>query len=241
MILRTRIFRHQLLLWMMTAAALWMSSSSTVQVVAFQYKKDTEDNCADKVDNCTKSDNLWFQCPISCSQNFEKEGSMAEVAVDEDPEEFYNLQVTKANGNIMELEDFEGYVTVYAILPLLPGMAQFYYELLEHVQSVYPYTVEMLVLPYRLEEEQDVTIQLHEKPKVTVLQETMRPTNVLDFIANAPIVAGNEETEFFVDRVTVWLVSVDGRFFERLVSPTVTLLEQRIPVFLKQLGWKPEL
>jgi hypothetical protein len=144
------------------------------------------------------------------------------------------MQVTKQNGDILELEDFEGYVTLYAIIPLMQGMAQFYYEMLEHVQLIFPYTVEVLVAPYNVGRS-EVKIKPHEKPKTILLKEEKEPTPMMAYLNQAKTTHGNVENRLYFDRVTIFLVASDGMFVERVVSPTMSLLEQRISSFLKQL------
>jgi hypothetical protein len=216
--------------------------SSTTTTTAFRYQVDTSEDCADKLDECTTSDTVWFQCPISCNDPLHQEGTMFEVH--DDPQQiFSDLSVMRSNGKILSLEDYEGYVTLYAVVPLLPGMAQFYYELLEHVQAVYPYTVQTLIEPYITMETTttSITITPHDEPKTILLEPAVRPTQVLDYMLNAPQVAGNPDTTFKLDRVTIWLISADGMFLERLNSPSMSLLERRVAVFLKQMAWTPEL
>ena len=159
-----------------------------------------------------------------------------------DPEEFFELQVTKANGDSPTLEDMEGYVTIFAVLPLLPGLATFYYELFEHVQAIFPYTVETLVLRYNVDGNDSATIQLqHSNPKTILLQATSENTEVLDYLLQSDVVAGNPDADLLLDRVTIFLVSSDGMFIEQLVTPTMPLLERRVSVFLKQLEAGKEL
>jgi hypothetical protein len=234
------MFRTKLvptLLWMAVTGLFFLTTA------AFQYQKDTDDNCTERqVEDCTKSETVWFQCPITCSNHLFREGTMKEVPVDEDPEDFFQMQVTKQNGNTLELQDFEGYVTLYAVIPLMPGMAQFYYEMLEHVQTIFPYTVETLVAPYittstvgnNNNNNNVVTITPHKEPKTILLKEEKEPTPVLEYLMNAEIVAGNDDTDLLMDRVTIFIVTVDGMFIERLTSPTMRLLERRVSVFLMQ-------
>lgn len=225
---------------------------------AFQYKKDSSDDCSDwgQVE-CQTSPTLWFQCPITCSKSLEVEGSMAEIH--DDPEAFFQLTVTKAeDGKTLSLENYEGYVTVFAVVPTAyTGMAKFYYDMLEHIAAVYPFTVQFIVLPWQsskddnTEEGGDIddlfAPHRYTKPKVVLLEQvaaSARPTHhpALEYLLNAKIVAGNgEDTELKDDRVTTFLVSSDGMFVERLVSPTITLLERRLGVYLLQLSMSPEL
>ena len=158
-----------------------------------------------------------------------------------DPEIFFQMQVTKQDGKSLDLEDFEGYVTLYATIPLIPGMSQFYYEMLEHVQGIFPYTIETLVAPYNisLADEVCVSITPRQEPKTILLKEVIEPSPVLEYLVNAEIVAGNDEAALLLDRVTIFIVSTDGVYIERLISPTMPLLERRVSVFLMQMDVKP--
>ena len=165
--------------------------------------------------------------------------------IHDDPEQFFDMSVAKKNGGkTLSLEDYEGYVTIYAIIPLIPGMSQFYYEVLEHVQTIYPYTIQTLIEPFQIttdgnSDDINIHIKEHEKPKTILLEETPRLTEVSNYLQNAPPVAGNPDVRFHSDRVTIFLVSADGIFVEKLNSPSMPLLERRIAVFLKQLEWTP--
>jgi hypothetical protein len=242
---------------LMIAWLLLLSLTTTMTTSAFQYQQDTYEHCEEEVAACTKSPTFWYQCPITCSKALALEVSIFEVK-EGDPEDLYRLQVTKHDKRtILELEDFEGYVTMYAVLPLLPGMAQFYYELLEHVQGIYKYTVQTLVEPHKVvpdvvvddstnsnDDDDDMSI-LEPLPnaKTILLQPSQNneASDLLQYMLEAgELMAGNDYgSTFHGDRVTIFLVSADGKFIERLISPTMTLLERRIAVFLKQLEWKP--
>jgi hypothetical protein len=245
--------------WMLLLLTTTINTTSTTTTEAFQYQQDTYEHCEEEVAACTKSPTFWYQCPITCSKALALEVSIFEVK-EGDPEDLYRLQVTKHEHDgtsKLELEDFEGYVTMYAVLPLLPGMAQFYYELLEHVQGIYKYTVQTLVEPHKVvpdvvvddstnsnDDDDDMSI-LEPLPnaKTILLQPSQNneASDLLQYMLEAgELMAGNDYgSTFHGDRVTIFLVSADGKFIERLISPTMTLLERRIAVFLKQLEWKP--
>lgn len=215
--------------------------------MSFQFKSDSLEDCSDRVSECLTSSTFWYDCPITCAESLQLRGSMHEVH--DDPEEFFQLEVTKADGKRLSLEDHEGYVNVYAVLPLeYPGMAQFYYDMFEHIGTVFPFTVEIMVLPWQEPPEDHATkdvaarlVKNHEKPRVLVLESTSQSTNELDYLTNAGVVAGNVEPTLYVDRVTIFLVTADGMFIERLVSPPMPLLERRISVHLKQLAFTVDL
>ncbi len=213
----------------------------------FQYNKDTLVDCSDRTErDCQTSNTIWFQCPVSCSEKFHVEGSMAEIH--QDPEIFFQMEVTPAADSDLSLEDFEGYVTIYAVIPThFPGMAKFYYDMLEHIASVYPFTVQFLVLPWQSQDDTTndmndlFALQRYQKRHAVILEPVFQPTTVLNYLLEAKIVAGNDNAYLKEDRVTIFLVSSDGIYVERLLSPTITLLERRIGVYLQQLSMSREL
>ena len=216
---------------------------------AFQYRKDTMENCSKRTKiECQESHTLWFECPVTCSEHLQRQGNIAEIF--DDPESFFELTVTKADGQKKSLEDYEGYVTVFSVIPsTFPGMSRFYYDVLEHIASVYPFTVQFVVLPWQSDGKTDLNAAFgrnrYKNPRVVLLEEVRapaRPTEVLDYLLEAKITAGNNaDASLWDDRVTTFLVSADGMFLERLISPTITLLERRIAVYLQQLSLAREL
>jgi hypothetical protein len=175
------------------------------------------------------------------------EGSMAEIH--NDPEALFQMSVTKSNGHELSLEDHEGYVTIFAVVPTkFPGMAKFYYDMLEHIGLIYPFTVQFLLLPWQTQDTNDpvdleslFVQRRYPKPHVVLLEPASQPTNVLSYLLQADIVAGNDDALLKEDRVTTFLISSDGMYIERLLSPTITLLERRIAVYLQQLSMAREL
>ena len=77
----------------------------------------------------------------------EEEGMIGMSA--EDPNALWELPTTTTTlrthqGQRISSDRFEGHVTVFAITPLLPGMAVYFYELLEHLHSVFAPKVEFV-------------------------------------------------------------------------------------------------
>ena len=105
---------------------------------------------------CTANSTMWYSCPISCAEALHGgRGTMAEER--SDPDQFFALHARRIpstrgasnrNDKIISLEDNEGYVTMYAILPMLPGMAEYYYDAIDHIAQVYKYTLVAMILPY---------------------------------------------------------------------------------------------
>jgi hypothetical protein len=228
----------------LTIMFLWTSTSpisSTVSAFEFQHDADSE-QCAKDVEMCTKNSTMWFKCPISCSKSLEQEGYMAEER--DDPDKFFQMDiVTKPKGKITSLEGNEGYLTLFAVVPLLPGMAQYYYEAIEHIAQVYKYTLVPMVLPYQvsttdLEDNDAQEIKVIPNAKVILLETGESSRLVLDYLLQRPVVAGNYQLTGNLDRPTIFLVSHTGMYIERIVSPSMESLERRIKVHEQSMSAK---
>ncbi|KAL3915788.1 MAG: hypothetical protein SGARI_008111, partial [Bacillariaceae sp.] len=149
----------------------------------------------------------------------------------DDPEQFYLLETTRHNGKTTTLEDNEGYVTLFAVLPLLPGMASYYYDAIEHMAQVYKYTLVPMILPIQVDDGGLDALPQRPDAKSIVLKNGNASTNaVLQHLLSRKMVAGNAEVQFSLDRPTVFLVSHTGMFIERLVAPTMEVMERRLKV-----------
>jgi hypothetical protein len=141
-------------IWLFLIPCCWFSTYNCCFAAAatFQFDKDTNDDCSNITNSCTTNPTTYFACPITCSKRLELVGYMGQA---NEPDDFYALSVTTSQGKIVPLENYEGYVVLYAVVPLLKdsGMAQYYYELLEHVQStIFKYTIEIVLLPVQVGE-----------------------------------------------------------------------------------------
>ena len=205
----------------------------------FIFDMDTRDDCLQQTkEACLSDPDLYFQCAMTCSQHTFVEGYIGEA---QDPEEVFGLQVTTAEGKKISLEDYEGYVTLFAVVPLLPGMAQYYYEMLEHVNKVFSYTVEILLFPWNVNDPKRVSLKphddahKHQSKKVILLEESMQPCEAMEFLASLQPYIGTYDPTIEMDRVSIFMISSDGKYVERLISPSMSILERRLQVFLKQL------
>jgi hypothetical protein len=224
-------------------------------------------------DVCTSNSTMWFSCPISCARALHGgRGTMAEQR--SDPEQFYELHAKRVagtnynKGSDMSLEDNEGYITLYAVLPMLSGMAEYYYDTIEHISKVYKYSLVAMILPYYdTTNEQDDS-----KPSssTSILQSIVgsrssRETHgkketktksilltgydvqqnahneVLEYLLTREVVAGTLDPQYpdrhydndntlLITRPNIFIVSHTGMFIERVVSPTMEVIERRIKV-----------
>lgn len=203
---------------------------------SFAFDHDTVSDCAERTEDCEKDKIKFFQCPIACAKALEPpdESRRASSGLLHD-EAFYELQATDVNGKTIHFENYEGYVTVIAALPRKQGelhfssysffvecsddsyllsfittrnaaVSQFYYEMLEHLHELYPYTLEILVVPLN----KGVKIILAENPKVAVLEKS-HP--VLDLLQSR--LHGKLDN---ADKATLYLISADGNTVEAFVS-----------------------
>jgi hypothetical protein len=250
--------------------------TTTITTTRYILDKDTRDDCTERAHECQTSatDHRFFlQCPMTCATEMAHAGGIGRTT--KDPEEFfYPHVVTTVEGKEIALEDLvDGYVSLFAMIPMLhpdSGMAQYYYELLEHVATLFKYTLQIVVVPIRLGH---VPLKVHliqprnitsssssssssyssssssSSPlerRVAILEDTMvhhLPTFLSDFVLETQPLSGDSAHMGHVvfDRVSMYLLSGDTETVERFVSPTLKLLEERIPVYVNQLSARADL
>jgi hypothetical protein len=215
--------------WIGVTTLLWLSSAASA---ASTFGKDKRDDCHTIVDECTNK-KIWAECSHSCTIILEQVGSMSKST----NEDFFELEFTTHQGKTFDLEDYQGYVTVFAVVPLMHGMSQYFYDLIDHVQNVYPYTIQTIVMPLKDNAADDVHIVHNQKSKVTLLEETDMFTHQLDyFVSTNRHFAGSKTTGVATDRVTIFIVSTSGLLMEKMISPLLSRLERRIQMFLMELN-----
>lgn len=219
-----------------TLLSLWLSLPSVASAASTVDIKDKRDDCHTMTDKCTTDKEMWANCPHSCTLSLELIGSMNKST---DAEAFFELEFTTHQGKTFDLEDYQGYVTMFAVVPLMHGMSQHFYDIFEHVQNVFPYTIQTVVMPLKdnTNTANDVHIAPNPKSTVTLLEETDMSTNPLKyFVSKLHSIAGAPTMAVATDRVTVFLVSTDGEHVEKVISPTLKKLERRVQMFLKELN-----
>ncbi|KAL7527126.1 hypothetical protein ACHAXR_004338 [Thalassiosira sp. AJA248-18] len=88
-------------------------------------------------------------CPESCHEKTHREPETRHIS--DDQEEFYELSAKDANGKVLSMENFEGYVTVLVNAARVCDYSEIFYETLEHMHSIHPYALEILAFPFETE------------------------------------------------------------------------------------------
>eukprot|EP00537_Pseudo-nitzschia_pungens_P011701 CAMPEP_0172389008 /NCGR_PEP_ID=MMETSP1061-20121228/5998_1 /TAXON_ID=37318 /ORGANISM="Pseudo-nitzschia pungens, Strain cf. pungens" /LENGTH=228 /DNA_ID=CAMNT_0013119045 /DNA_START=416 /DNA_END=1102 /DNA_ORIENTATION=- len=207
-----------------------------------------------------------------------------------DPEQFFELRGRRAasavgaksnHGSEISLEGNEGYITMFAVVPMLPGMAEYYYHAIEHIAQVYKYTVVAMILPYgdgsslgaatlrsildlRNDDHDDdndndndgraksILLEGHDDAQQQQQQQgsTTRTNEILEYLRTRKVVAGSlginprwsdndaatdqkisgAEQNLLLTLPNIFLVAHSGMFIERMLSPTMEIIERRIKV-----------
>ena len=84
-------------------------------------------------------------CPLACHKATYRP---PETSTTHDIDDFYQLTATDANGKVISMEQFEGYVTVIVNVARICDYTEIFYNTLEHMKSIYPYALEILAFPF---------------------------------------------------------------------------------------------
>mmetsp|Transcript_9439 Transcript_9439/g.23064 ORF Transcript_9439/g.23064 Transcript_9439/m.23064 type:complete len:255 (+) Transcript_9439:119-883(+) len=85
-------------------------------------------------------------CALSCGKKMYKQPERRMVS--DDQEEFYELSAKDANGKVLSMENFEGYVTVLVNAARVCDYSDIFYGTLEHLHSINPYALEIIAFPF---------------------------------------------------------------------------------------------
>lgn len=206
---RLTMIRMTILLLLLLFMHYQTAAASTPSAISFD--KDLDDNCADKIAACLADPDLWNTCAISCAKSLDPPRAIDFHTFKDD--EFFDLTATDVHGHEIRFENYDGYVTLVATVPRV--MVPFYLKMLEHLQSVYPYVLEVLMIPF---ENDDTKIAVSDG-KVIVLKEA---TKVLEFFKKT---LGQDVSQ---EHVTGYLLSVDGDFLQIHHSPTMETLKEHV-------------
>ena len=218
--------------------ALFFSLASAANALNdYSLDRDTAGDCTKRVGECRTSDETFLECPQTCANHLDG-GLMVQGYVPE-KDAFYNLEAKSSKGDVVDFERFDGYVTVIAALPLMPGMAQYYYELMEYFSKKFPYMVSTAVLPFKQTNNRNYDI--HNLDIFTKNKSLILETHTDSSLGSHPVVEFVESVErnqrgrdpLFDDRAIIFVVSHNGRYVERRVCPTKEKLELVIEHYLE--------
>ena len=240
------------------------------------FDKDNRDDCSSLIQYC-QSDlygHIFVQCAKTCTEYLQHPNTNM-IGTVQDEDAFYNLPRLRLSGNIQYLslpnagnklstERFEGSVTVVALVPLLPGMAAYYYELFVHAHAHFQPHLEVVVIPIDLgqglhiKERQlgpssaSLATRQSQKQKqrhVWVLEEesSIMKHPLVDFLFSVKPRNGNGtknrhgntvQAEINTDRVTMYILSADSFFVERIVSPSLQVVQEKVRTYVKSIDYK---
>jgi hypothetical protein len=192
---------------------------------------------------CINQNRGFKLCSISCSSALYFEGTVG--ACKPHRCSFYgNSFKEHETGKSISMAKTEGKVTLFALIPTWEAEAQYFYELLEEVRSMYNEDTTAFVLPIFVDDEQPFEIAPLEEQdkKVTILQDVL-PENLMQhpflmFVQTLSRVSGFATFDVYTDRPVIFAVSADGNTVERMVSPTLATLEQAILKYGKAVTTK---
>lgn len=212
------------------------------------FDTDIRTDCRSILIHCQSEifSHVYLQCPALCTKYLQLPGMKG--TAEHNPDALWEVgRLRTQSGAVINAERFEGFVTVVSILPLLPGMAAYYYEMMEYLHSRFTPKVEFVVIPIDVGERWH--IKLHKKPKVVVLEEesaidthpwvkhltSIKPRSGAAFKDHLDRVG---QVELETDRLNVYIVSADGYFVERLTVPTMETLQRTIAVYIKTMDYE---
>jgi len=221
------------------------------------FDNDTSEDCGEiaRAGKCVQDAETFSKCGLSCSKfydpgnvgvdsyetlGFEQDEKsyklQGDVTNTAELDDFYELEIKLAkNGKTMSFDDFDGMVTVIAVVPLIPGMAQYYYDMFHRVRNVFPFTIELVLLPVRTSGYNEVpTLPPKSKVHLSVDVTEEDRGDVMNFIDKC-FKPGERKIDF--DRVTFYIMGISG-YTERKISPTIEAIERLIKHYVDEMSFK---
>jgi hypothetical protein len=234
------------------------------------FDTDIRDDCRRLLEHCQSAmfPHIYLQCPALCTKYLTQEGSKGVVAPHTE-ETLWEGTFRTLSGQRIHAERFEGSVMVIALLPLLPGMAKYYYEMMEVLHEKFFPKVECIIIPI------DVGEGIHLSPRpssqVVIFEEESSllshpwvqhlhaviprsgaasrkdptvPPPATTTTTTTTTMGGAvqlQQVELPTDRLTVYLVSADGYFVERMTVPTMAVLQRQIAMYLRTMDYHADL
>lgn len=231
-------------------------SSTTIGVTNgyLQFDHDDSTDCKKRAEagECIDNETTFAECSMSCATHYDP-GDVADKPYEElgytqppgyrlqgeakDPDEFYDLEHQLANGKALDFERFEAMVTLIVAVPLIPGMAQYYYDMMDQVRNAFPHVLEIIMIPFQLKS-QTTNPKLSKKSKIHLL-ETVKAEDLEENIVIEYAQGTFTEGEILHrDRVTVYLLAASSPYTEKRISPTLMMIEKLVGHYVKELSWK---
>ena len=216
------------------------------------FDTDILPNCRDLLEHCQSHvyGHVYLQCPGLCTKLLMEEGMVG--TADDNPDALYDVGTLRTyQGKRIDSDRFEGYVLVLAVVPLLPGMAVYYYEMMEYLHGVFTPKAEFVIQPidhyhgiHIKEKVNRKVVILEEKSAMTVVENdpwmkhltSIKPRSGLGTKEGDGVTV--EQRPLQTDRVTIYIVSADGYYIEQLIVPTMSSLKQKIRVYTKTMDYE---
>lgn len=192
---------------------------------------------------CINQQSSFRECALTCSQALHFEGSTGLCKSHRC--NFYGFHFPEGNtGKSLSMSNIaQDKVTLFAVTPLWEGHAQYMYEMLEAIRSMYKDQTEAIVLPIDIHDYSLSHPRFELKPfegdnkKVHILEE-VKPSKIaahpfLIFLRSLVHKSGFPTFDVYTERPVVFVVSSDGYIVERMVVPTIEELSEAVRKYSK--------
>lgn len=199
--------------------------------VSNKYDSDTGENCDEKAakELCTTTPDTYFECPIACARHMRPK--VADLGgYDKLDTPFYEFRWRDYQGKRVNFEDFFGEIVIVASIPMLPGLAQFHYELLNHVLDVYKYGVEIVVVPMKGQD--GIAIEPTKGSKIRILEglENDASHKVVGYLSNKM-----QKGKFNWKLLNAFILGPTGTHISLHVSPDMLTYRKFLDHELKEI------
>mmetsp|Transcript_4173 Transcript_4173/g.8731 ORF Transcript_4173/g.8731 Transcript_4173/m.8731 type:complete len:231 (+) Transcript_4173:33-725(+) len=174
-------------------------------------------------------------CPLACHKATYRP---PETSTNHDIDDFYQLSATDANGKVVSMENFEGYVTVIVNVARLCDYTELFYNTLEHMQGIYPWAVQIIAFPF---DSPDASIdacikqieadEKDEQHKIRIMKPMDGPDShpVFDFLKEAFNVEALDS-----GFASYFFINPDGNFIEMHYGASYNALKRFVDYHVKE-------
>ena len=198
-----------------------------------KFYEDTGKRCDDyaKAGYCTKDPDTYFLCPNTCSLAHQPSNSFSS-GVEQNPDQMnpYFFEFKDIADRKVNLKEYIGYVTVVAAVPIYPGMGQYWYDALEHLDTIYNHKVRLLFIP--LEGQDGLRLEVKSSSPLAVLENRLNKNHPLLVYLNKIL----EQKIFGPDKANLFVIDKEGVHMQILVNPTFTMLSKTINDHFKNMN-----